>query len=740
MATPTFLTVEEAAAVLRIGRTAAYEAARRYRATGGAEGIPVYKVGGTLRVPRHKLEEIAGGTIDLPVGRIDTRPTELPRRPSSSLPPPPSLAAAITKGRPNRACPSPLEAGGRDGPVAPRHKEGQTSARTAGRGGRVLRVRTLYARSSGASARYYTQYLQADDGERPGTWAGDQASGLGLSGPVDAAALEAVLSGYDPVTGERLGSKLVDRFRSNGTVIRSVAGFDATFSAPKSVSAWWGLTQDEGLRAAHDLAVSVVLDHIEAHATTRVRVNGPRIYPDVANGLTMAVFPQSTSREDDPQLHTHAVISTKVLAPNGRWYALDGHYVKNNQRALGGLYQSVLRAELTHRFGVTWGPVEDGQAELAAMPHEILEVFSKRTPQVEHRRLILVDSFRERNGRDPTRWEHAAIKREAAADSRQPKTHLSVEHLSIRWRAEADEVGWTPERLTRTLTERRPVVDPPRPPTVGQVLDLLSAKQSTWTRADVLSAICDLAPTPPGTGGRDWARVLERVADEVVASQRNLDPAGVGEVRGSDGRSIWMDPSLSHLSDDTVIAQEDRIIGFAMEAQSDEPAPSRTVDTNDLDLLQAVAAEAVAGHDRLVLVVGPAGTGKTNDLARATADLSAHGRPVFGLAPTAKAARVLSTETATAPRPWPSSCTNGTDRRGHRRPIASGRGRRCWWMRPACSGPTASPSSCVWLRLSGDGWFSLVTLANSTPSAGAACSTNCAEPDEPTTWPPSIAS
>lgn len=79
MATPTFLTVEEAAAVLRIGRTPAYEAARRYRATNGAEGIPVYKVGGTLRVPRHKLEEIAGGTIDLPVGRIDTRPTELPR-------------------------------------------------------------------------------------------------------------------------------------------------------------------------------------------------------------------------------------------------------------------------------------------------------------------------------------------------------------------------------------------------------------------------------------------------------------------------------------------------------------------------------------------------------------------------------------------------------------------------------------------------------------------------------------
>lgn len=71
-----FLTVEEAAAVLRIGRTAAYEATRRYRATGGAEGLPVYKVGGTLRVPRHKLEEIGGGPIEVPVGDARRRSTE----------------------------------------------------------------------------------------------------------------------------------------------------------------------------------------------------------------------------------------------------------------------------------------------------------------------------------------------------------------------------------------------------------------------------------------------------------------------------------------------------------------------------------------------------------------------------------------------------------------------------------------------------------------------------------------
>lgn len=114
-----------------------------------------------------------------------------------------------------------------------------------------------------------------------------------MSGDVDVDQLEALLSGHHPVSGEQLGSKLADRYTKHGKVIRAVAGFDATFSAPKSVSAWWGLTGDAGVKAAHDLAVQVVLDHIEAHATTRVRVNGLRMYPDVEHGLTMAVFPQT---------------------------------------------------------------------------------------------------------------------------------------------------------------------------------------------------------------------------------------------------------------------------------------------------------------------------------------------------------------------------------------------------------------------------------------------------------------
>ena len=94
-----------------------------------------------------------------------------------------------------------------------------------------------------------------------------------------------------------------------------------------------------------------------------------------------------------------------------------------------------------------------------------------------------------------------------------------------------------------------------------------------------------------------------------------------------------------------VLAQEEHIIVWAIDNQLDPPNPSPTITSDRLDVMQVEAAAAVAGSDRLVLVVGPAGAGKTTMLDTAVSDLTGHGRPVFGLAPTAKAARVLETGT-----------------------------------------------------------------------------------------------
>ena len=150
----------------------------------------------------------------------------------------------------------------------------QTGARRRPVCGRVvvmLRVSTLYASSAAATAAYYTRYLTEAAGEQPGVWSGSQAAEFGLAGEVTAEALQALLEGRDPVTGSRLGRELVDRVKANGTLVRAVAGFDATFSAPKSLCVWWALTGDTRLLAAHDAAVTGALEHLERFgSTTRI--------------------------------------------------------------------------------------------------------------------------------------------------------------------------------------------------------------------------------------------------------------------------------------------------------------------------------------------------------------------------------------------------------------------------------------------------------------------------------------
>ncbi len=515
----------------------------------------------------------------------------------------------------------------------------------------MLRVTTLYASSAAATANYYTRYLARAPGEVDGVWIGNQAGALGLSGSVSVEALELLLEGRDPVDGTRLGYPLVDRMLNDGRVVCAVAGFDATFSAPKSVSVLWALTQDPRLLEAHDAAVSAALAHLERFgSTTRVRADGRRLHPD-SQGLIAATFRQTTSRADDPQLHTHAVVSAKVQTVDGRWLALDARYLKRYQRMLGGLYQSVLRSELVDRLGVAWGPIVNGQAEIAGMPAELLETFSKRSSQVDAALSVKLGVFRDREGRDPTRWERAALTREASADTRGHKTGNGVTDLQTRWTAEAEALGWTAADLTDTIidTGRELNAGPTTRVTTAQVVEALSVGGSTWNRADVIRALCDVQRPLLGTPASRWAQTLERVCDAVVDSCMELDPLEAAAPRRvSDGRSLWLEPVAPHFTTQWVLAEEERVLSWAMDAQTADPQPSVTVERGKLDVLQADVAAAVAGYDRLVLAVGPAGTGKTTTLRAAALDLDRQGREVFGVAPSAKAARVLERETGIA--------------------------------------------------------------------------------------------
>ena len=119
-----------------------------------------------------------------------------------------------------------------------------------------------------------------------------------------------------------------------------------------------------------------------------------------------------------------------------------------DQRMLGALYQAALRAELTARLGVGWGPVVKGQAEIVGMPVELLEAFSRRAAQIRGAVAGKADRFRVAHGREPSRREWAIIVRDAARESRPAKQRgRSAERLRADWLATASAHGYDPGRV-----------------------------------------------------------------------------------------------------------------------------------------------------------------------------------------------------------------------------------------------------------------------------------------------------
>ncbi len=398
--------------------------------------------------------------------------------------------------------------------------------------------------------------------------------------------------------------------------------------------------------ATMHVAVNVTVAMIEKYASsTRIRSNGGRLHPETG-GLSVAMFRQSTSRADDPQLHTHVVISAKVQTPDGRWLALDALTLKKYQQAFGYLYQSVLRAEVTARFGVVFEPLVNGQAEIAGLGDGLLDQFSKRAEEIGVEMGDKLADFHNREGRDPSTFEYAAMERKAAVDTRNRKTGLGVTDLRTRWRDEARSLGVDPATLLDSAVEHA-CLNPLQvsPVAVADVVEALATKQSAWNRMDVLRQLCGTVSPQPGHDATTWATALDAAVDSVLADCVDLDPTDTGPHRLSDGRSLWIEPIAKQSTSEHVLAQEEHILTFALDAQTPDPSPSTSIVDPRLDDGQRASASAVAGHDRLVVVVGPAGAGKTNMLEAAVRDLHHQHRVVLGLAPTARAAAVLKRET-----------------------------------------------------------------------------------------------
>ena len=512
----------------------------------------------------------------------------------------------------------------------------------------TVRVTTLKGTDAGT---YYVDalpnyYVDAD--EPRGLWHGKAAAALGLAGEVgDDEFLNLMAGAYPHDESLRLG-------RAYGE--NSVRGFDITASAPKSMSVLFAVGSDQvraDVLASHDTGVQAIIEWVQNTAHTRFRIAGEVATVD-AEGIVAATFRQHTSRALDPQLHTHIGVPNRVLAPDGRWLALDARTLKLDQRTASAIYHASMRTELTARLGVEFEPVVNGIADIAHVPAEVLSEFSTRTAAIDKRLDEKIDRFVDTFDRDPTPRERWRLEREAVTDSRPAKAKdVNATELHQRWREQLVELGVEPgslERFTTRRTSGRALTNSDWEIASNGAMKELEESQSSWRPAELSREIARQLPTNTIQNSRDFVDTLETWTQRTIAEQC-VDisrPIPHGDSVRRDGRP-FSEPAIDRaLTTAFILEQEDDLASWAdrrsrVAGVPNTDAPSRS--TVELSGPQEQAAAAVAGDADIVMIVGPAGTGKTTALSPAVAQLQADGRVVFGVAPSAAAADVLASET-----------------------------------------------------------------------------------------------
>ena len=512
----------------------------------------------------------------------------------------------------------------------------------------TVRVTTLKGTDAGS---YYVDalpnyYLDAD--EPRGLWHGKAAIALGLSGEVgDDEFLNLMAGTYPHDETLRLG-------RAYGE--NSVRGFDITASAPKSMSVLFAVGSPKvraDVLASHDTGVQAIIQWVQQTAHTRFRINGEISTVD-AEGIVAATFRQHTSRALDPQLHTHIVVPNRVLSPDGRWLALDARTLKLDQRTASAIYHATMRTELTARLGVEFEPVVNGIADIAHIPAAVLSEFSTRTAAIDKRLDAKIDRFVDTFERDPTPRERWRLEREAVTDSRPAKaTEVNAAELHHQWADQVVDLGIAPGQLERFVTGRlvgRALTDGDWGTACNRAMSEVEQTQSSWRPAELSREIARQLPTNTTQNTAGFVDRLEAWTQRTIGEQcvdiSRPVPNDVAVRR--DGRP-YSEPAIDRaLTVEFILDQEDDLAAWAERRSHVEGIPNtQAAERSGVELSgpQAQAAAAVAGDADLVMVVGPAGTGKTTALAPAVAQLQAEGRVVFGVAPSAAAADVLATET-----------------------------------------------------------------------------------------------
>ncbi|MGB4780033.1 MobF family relaxase [Microbacterium sp.] len=560
--------------------------------------------------------------------------------------------------------------------------------------------------------RYY-----AEVGNPPGSWLGSGLAQLGEGRitpgeEVSEQQLQLLIGmGCDPVTGDPLGraypvyktpaERIAERVEAldadlgpasraeaiaeieaeehgRGTR-KAVAGYDYTFSLPKSASVLWAVA-DAGTQAliaeAHHAAIAEVIDFMEREvAATRVGMTGAdggAVAQVDTFGLAATAYDHYDSRSSDPHLHTHVVVSNKVKTTlDGRWRSLDGRPMHAATVALSELHEAIIADHLTRLLGVEWEARDRGRDRnpawaISTVPEELVLEFSTRARQIDAEKDRLIAEYVEKHGRQPSAAAIIKLRAQATLSTRPEKQVRSLADLTTEWRKRAtallgrDASEWVREAIPAAPARVLRADDLPLDEIekIGRaVMEAVGEKRSTWHRWNLTAEAARQTMEYRFATTRDREAVSGMVVDAAEHASLRLTPPELASTparfQRPDGSSAFRPRHGILYSSEALLDAEKRLLERSRTLTGPElplaliekvtRRPDREGRMLGSDQADALTRIAVSGR-QLDLLVGPAGTGKTTAmLALRTAWEQQHGTgSVVGLAPSAVAAEVLA--------------------------------------------------------------------------------------------------
>jgi conjugative relaxase-like TrwC/TraI family protein len=485
-------------------------------------------------------------------------------------------------------------------------------------------ARTYHEREFASEKQNYWSRDQQGHSE----WQGKIAQQWKLAGAVESEHFARLSEGQHPHTAEQLVRHQVSRtyegkFGKEVTSAEHRAGWDATFSAPKSVSLTALVGGDERVRQAHRESVRTALRELERYTQARI---GNVHAPETTGKFVAATFEHDTARPVDgyaaPQLHTHAVIFNVTEQANGTTRSLQPHELFVSQRYVTAVYRSELAMRL-QMLGYELERGKHGQPEIRGYTKEYLEASSPRREQIK-------DHLREQG------IDGAAAAQIAAHHTRDRKELLSQGQVLQRHRNLAAQYGYQADRVVSQARQRGH----------QRMQEAKAQAQSavTWARDHVFerSAVQDgrailetalarsMGETTHTSIQQEFQRRINtgefQELSQIGARRQYTTKVMAGMEREIVARMLegnrrdYGDPML--VSPPIRIATEDRHPEL-------NPSQLRAVD------------EILLSREKIVALDGLAGTGKTTTLAVIREGAEIEGYRVEGFAPTSRAAQTL---------------------------------------------------------------------------------------------------